>query len=92
MALVISISRLTDFFGKNSRSSDKYLKEKNIDHYLFTCDLVEYNFKDIYKTFDISYFSKNKNLLLEFADSKNLKDYENNHTTCRRCNFWTIPR
>lgn len=76
MALVISISRLTDFFGKNSSSSDKYLKEKNIDHYLFTCDLVEYNFKDIYKTFDISYFSKNKNLLLEFADSKNLKDYE----------------
>lgn len=41
------------------------------------CDLVEYNFKDIYKTFDISYLSKNDDLVGEqFADSQYLKDYE----------------
>lgn len=73
---MIIISRFTEFIRKNS-STNKYLKEKKIEHYLFTCDFVEYNFKDINATFDISYFSKNNNLISEqFADSNNLKYYE----------------
>ena len=37
---------------------------------------MEYNFKDIYKSFNISYFSKNKDLLNDFADDNLLKNYE----------------
>ena len=67
---------LSGLFQRNS-SLKKFLKEKNINHYLLKCDLVEYNFKDIYKTFDISYLSKNNDLVGEqFADSQFLKDYE----------------
>ena len=67
---------LSGLFQRNG-SLKKFLKEKNINHYLLKCDLVEYNFKDIYKTFDISYLSKNNDLVGEqFADSQYLKDYE----------------
>ena len=38
--------------------------------------MVENNFEDIYKTFNISYFSKNDNLVSNFVDPINLKDYE----------------
>ena len=41
------------------------MKEKNITHYLFTFDLLEYNFKDIYQSVNVSYFSKDENLLNE---------------------------
>ena len=55
----------------------KHLKEKGIENYLFTFDLMEYDFKTIQKTFDVSYFSKDKNLLTNyFVDSEKLKDYE----------------
>ncbi|MBE6501060.1 MAG: hypothetical protein E7Z79_01310 [Methanobrevibacter thaueri] len=38
---------------------------------------MEYDFKTIYKTFDISYFTKDKNLISDnFVDSQKLKDYE----------------
>ena len=37
---------------------------------------MEYNFKDIYKSFNLSYFSKNKDLLDNFADDTLLKNYE----------------
>lgn len=44
---------------------------------MFTFDLMEYDFKTIYKSFDISYFTKDKTLLTDnFVDSQELKDYE----------------
>ena len=52
------------------------MEEKNIEHYLISCDLVEYDFKEVYRSFNISYFSKDANLIDNFADSQNLKDYE----------------
>ena len=55
----------------------KHIDENDIEHYLLTCDLMEYDFKTIYKTFDISYFTKDKDLINNnFADSQMLKDYE----------------
>ena len=74
--MIFILNKLFDLTGKNS-SFKKYLKENDIYHYDFKCDLVEYNFKDVYKTFNISYFSKNDDLVgNKFADSKYLKDYE----------------
>lgn len=74
--LVIFISnKFFNLIRKNS-SQKKYLKENNIYHYSYKCDLVEYNFKDIYKTFNISYFSKNSKLIVKFVNPQNLKDYE----------------
>ena len=73
------ISVKKEFFGliRKNNSLKKYLKEKNIEHCLFTVDLVKYNFNDIDKTFKISYFSKDIDLLSDkFMDSHNLKDYE----------------
>ena len=69
------LNKLFGIFGKDN-SLKKYLKENKIYHYSVKCDLVEYNFKDIYKTFNISYFSKNIHSCKQFADSKYLKDYE----------------
>lgn len=74
--MIIISNKFLNFFRKNS-SQRKYLSENKISHYLLTCDLMEYNFKDINKTFNISYFSKSNDLISEkFSDSKNLKDYE----------------
>ena len=70
------ISKFFDFIRKNS-SMRKFLSENKINHYLFSCDLVEYDFNTINKNFNISYFSKNDNLVgNQFVVSKNLKDYE----------------
>ena len=50
---------------------------KDTNHFLFSFDLVEYNFKDIYKSFTISYFSKDADLLSDnFVDENDLKWYE----------------
>ena len=65
-----------DLIKKNG-SFKKYLNENKINHYLFTCDLVEYDFKTVYKSFDISYFSNDNDLLgNKFANDDILKDYE----------------
>ena len=62
---------------RGDNSLKKHLREKDIEHYLFTCDLVEYNFKDVYKTFNLSYFSKSSDLIgNQFADSQHLRNYE----------------
>ena len=75
--LVIFISNKFFNLIRKSSSQMKYLKENNIYHYSYKCDLVEYNFKDIYKTFNISYFSKNSKLIgSKFVNPQNLKDYE----------------
>ena len=50
--------------------------KKDTNHYLFSFDFVEYNFKDIYKSFSISYLSKDNDLLSNFVDENDLKDYE----------------
>ena len=55
---------------------NKHLKEYNISHYLIKYDLVEYNFKDIYNTFAISYFTKEHDLKNHFVDSDELQNYE----------------
>ena len=74
--MIFISNRLFDLIrGKDSLT--KFLKEKDIEHYLFTCDLVEYNFQDVYKTFDVSFFSKNSDLISnKFADFQYLNDYE----------------
>ena len=59
------------------------LKEKNITHYLFTYDLLEYNFKDIYKTLSISYFSKDDNLLEHLVNPEELQYYESVEETAK---------
>ena len=64
-----------NLFG-NNRSLKKSLNDNDICHYLFRCDLLEYNFKDIYRTFNMSYFSKDEDLTSNFVDSQNLKYYE----------------
>ena len=48
----------------------------NIAHYSFTFDIMEYDYKHIYKSFNLSYFTKDKNLLSHFVDSQELNDYE----------------
>ena len=59
------------------KTLNNYLKERNIEHYSFTFDLVEYDFKNVYKTFNISYFSKDNDLFNHnFVDSQELQDYE----------------
>lgn len=55
---------------------NKHLKEYNISHYLIKYDLVEYNFKDIYNTFTISYFIKEGDLNNHFVDLDELQNYE----------------
>lgn len=59
----------------HDKAIKKHLKEKNISHYLFKYDLLEYNFKDINESFGISYFSK-KDFNDNFIDSDELKKYE----------------
>lgn len=59
----------------HDKAIKKHLKEKNISHYLFKYDLLEYNFKDINESFGISYFSK-KDFNDNFIDSVELKKYE----------------
>ena len=60
----------------HDRNIKKYLAKNNIFHYLFTYDLLEYNFKDIYGSFNISYFTKEDNLLINEIDTKELQYYE----------------
>ena len=48
----------------------------NIAHYSFTFDIMEYDYKHVYKSFNLSYFTKDKDLLSHFVDSQELKDYE----------------
>lgn len=59
----------------HDKAIKKHLKEKNISHYLFKYDLLEYNFKDINESFGISYFSK-KDFNDNFIDPDELKKYE----------------
>ncbi len=66
--------------GKN-KSLKHFLKENKSYHYLFQCDLMEYNFRDVYRTFNISYLSKNDNLTEHFVEPQNLKDYESIDTS-----------
>ena len=55
----------------------KHLNENNIQHYLVTFDLMEYNFKDIYRSLNVSFFSKDKELLIKnMVNSEELEYYE----------------
>lgn len=71
----IAISIKNKLFKKDS-ALKKYLNENDISHYLFTYDLMEYNFKDIYESFRISYFTKDKDLLAKWVEKDELQDYE----------------
>ena len=55
---------------------NKNLKEYNISQYLIKYDLMEYNFKDIYNTFAISYFTREHDLKNHFVDLDELQNYE----------------
>ena len=67
---------LLNFTGGNN-TLKKHLNKKSIENYLFTFDLMEYDFKTVYKTFDVSYFTKDKNLLINnLVDLNELKNYE----------------
>ena len=67
-------------FNIHDTVTKRSLDEKNISHYLFTYDLVEYNFKEVYESFNISYFTKNNSLINEWYDVDELMDYEKNET------------
>lgn len=52
------------------------MKESNISHYLFTYDLLEFDFKRVYQSFNVSYFTKDDGLLTKFYNPDELRDYE----------------
>ena len=54
------------------------MDEKKLSHYLLSYDLLEYNFKDIYESINISYFSVTDDLLNEgnTIEMDELYDYE----------------
>ena len=54
----------------------KHLRDKNISHFLFKYDLMEYNFKDISSSFNISYFTRSTNLEDNLVNVNELKKYE----------------
>ena len=68
---------MKNILSKIKIRNNNQLKDKNIAHYLFAYDLLEYNFKEIYKSLNVSYFSKDKNLLEgNFVNPDELKYYE----------------
>ena len=82
MVIIIS-NRLTNsikglfsniFFNKINNNIKKQLDEKGINHYFIKFDLMEFNFKDIYQSFNISFLSNDSNK--QFVDSNDLKYYE----------------
>ena len=63
----------------NHNSSNYFLTDKSGNdyvHHLFTFDLVEYNFKDVYRSFNISYFSSDNFSNEDIVNVDELKDYE----------------
>lgn len=59
------------------KALNNYLKKGNIAHYSVAFDLMEYDFKRVYKSFNLSYFSKDKGLSdHNFVDSEELMNYE----------------
>ena len=79
MVIFISNLRIKEKLSNiniKNKAIQKHLKEKNISHYLFKYDLLEYNFKDINESFEISYFTKEKDLNKNFVDLVELKKYE----------------
>ena len=52
------------------------MKEGNISHYLFSYDLLEFDFKRVYQSFNVSYFTKDDKLLSKFYNLDELRDYE----------------
>lgn len=63
-------------FNIHDNAIKKYLNEQKISHYLFTYDLLEYDFKRVYQSFNISYFTKDNDLLKKFCNSDELRYYE----------------
>lgn len=68
--------RILSAFRFHDNHVKKYLDEENISHYLFTYDLMEYNFKEVYESFNISFFSKKTYGDNDLVDSNELKQYE----------------
>ena len=63
------------FVGDKALNS--YLKKTGIAHYSVAFDVMEYDYKKIYKSFNLSYFSKDKGLSgSHFVDSEELMNYE----------------
>lgn len=54
----------------------KNLKDKNIFHYLIKYDTLYYPYNKVYDSFNISYFSRDNDLLNKFSDLDELRNYE----------------
>ena len=67
---------INKLFKIHNNAIKKHLKENNLSHYLIQYDLMEYNFKDVYQSFNVSYFTKENKLLSNWFDLDELKDYE----------------
>lgn len=72
----ISIKNRLFNFKFRDNALKNHLENKNISHYLFKYDLLEYDLKRIYQSFTLSYFTHSKRLNEDAVDLDELRNYE----------------